>query len=520
MATGRILKSGFAATRVMGGKSGPISLLMLLQLGLASMAFGHDDHNRNMAIPEGQTISAEPVDTTLYIHIFLNMFVYGVMFPLGMVLGMIKSRFHVPLQIVAALLALLGAILGHSHGGREFVEGNAHAVFATPLQLLLIVQITFGLYLKMHLERGINGRIRPVVRVLHSFLGKAFPVLSWTQMLLGGITALGFCQGDHVGQCAAHFTMGSVFIAYGTILAIFLVCGQAWLARTGRSQEFFDSAVIAAWGCMTTFTEQSWGTDWVKNDWQHTTMGVIWWCAGLVGLWLSKDRDGRPARNLIPGGVLLVTGWAFSAHPQELVISEKTHQMFGYSLMAAGLSRIVEIAFVCKDRPAGENGKVSSWQYVPIYMLFASGFLFMGATEEQMDLVALGGMDHVSYILVMYSMALLTFLFANMLITVYYRAQNPPSAEQEGRNEAYNNVPGGRMGGTSMDSRRARDVEEFELDELVSDDDDEDDEANDETRRLVGGRGKENGNARVSTSDEDGIGSPSTLGKNEDGRIR
>ncbi len=47
--------------------------------------------------------------------------------------------------------------------------------------------------------------------------------------------------------------------------------------------------------------------------------------------------------------------------------------------------------------------------------MYAAGFLFMGATEEQMNLVAGSAMDHVSYILITYSLASIMFLFVNML---------------------------------------------------------------------------------------------------------
>lgn len=42
--------------------------------------------------------------------------------------------------------------------------------------------------------------------------------------------------------------MGSSFIAYGMIMVIMLQIGQAWLKRTGRSQEFWDSLIITVWG--------------------------------------------------------------------------------------------------------------------------------------------------------------------------------------------------------------------------------------------------------------------------------
>ena len=42
--------------------------------------------------------------------------------------------------------------------------------------------------------------------------------------------------------------MGSSFIAYGALLAVMLLLGQEWLVRRNKSQEFFDSAMIGAWG--------------------------------------------------------------------------------------------------------------------------------------------------------------------------------------------------------------------------------------------------------------------------------
>jgi hypothetical protein len=236
--------------------------------------------------------------------------------------------------------------------------------------LMLIIQVGLGIYLKLHLEKGIHGRIRRFVVLGHGIIGKVMPVVSWVQMLFGGITALGFCRADHLGQCLAHFIMGSAFIGYGILLAILLLVGQAWLRRTGRSQEFFDSLIITAWGCVNTFTEHRWGGPWSHSDLQHTTMGIVWWCAGLLGLWLSRTRDGRPKRNLIPGIVILLTGYAMSAHPQNLPLSTMVHSVFGYTLMAAGATRIIEIAFVLRDRNSvsDDGADANSFQHLPPFV--------------------------------------------------------------------------------------------------------------------------------------------------------
>jgi hypothetical protein len=263
--------------------------------------------------------------------------------------------------VVGTVVAVLAYFLGHAHKGRQF-DKNLHASFANWLMLMLVVQVVLGAYLKLHLEKAGQGRIRWIFVLAHGIVGKIMPVVSWAQMLFGGIASLGFCRGDHLGQCLAHFIMGSAFIGYGVCLTILLLVGQFWLRKTGRSQEFFDSLIIAAWGCVNTFTEHRWGTAWVHNDLQHTTMGIVWWCAGLLGMWLSRSRNGRPKRNLIPALVILMTGYAMSAHPQELMISTMIHSIFGYTLMAAGLTRIIEISFVLKDKPA--LSEPNSFQYL------------------------------------------------------------------------------------------------------------------------------------------------------------
>ena len=373
-------------------------------------------HGGHEHVPEGEAISAEPIDSTLWVHILVQCFAWGIIFPTGMVLGLARSRWHVPVQIAGVAVAVPGYFLGHLHKGRQFGP-NVHAKFANWLMFMLIAQTTAGLYLKLHIERGILGKFRPLLVRGHGVLGTILPIAAWVQFLFGGIASQGFCQGEHLGQCLAHFIMGSAFIAYGIVLTILLLNGQALLARSGRSQEFWDSVVISVWGCVNTFTEHRWGQEWAGNDLQHTSMGIVWWAAGLVGIWLSRDRQGRPRRNVVPAIVIFLTGWAMSAHSQGLELSTHVHAVFGYTLMSAGLTRMIEISFVLRDKitlvgPEGGDvdAEIHSFQYLPPFLLIASGFLFMGATEEQMALLAGADVTHVSYVLILYSIAFLLFL--------------------------------------------------------------------------------------------------------------
>ncbi|KAL1853824.1 hypothetical protein Plec18167_007188 [Paecilomyces lecythidis] len=480
----------------------------LLALLAASSVYAHGDHS---SVPSGVAISDDPIDSTLWLHMILMGITFGLVFPFGMVLGMVRSRWHVPVQVVGTIVAVLAYFMGHAHKGRRFAK-NIHASFANSLMLMLVLQVVLGVYLKLHLSKGIHGRIRRYIVVGHGVVGKMMPIVSWVQMLFGGITALGFCREDHLGQCLAHFIMGSAFIAYGILLTILLLVGQFWLRRTGRSQEFFDSLIIAAWGCVNTFTEHRWGGPWVHNDLQHTTMGIVWWCAGLLGIWLSRKRNGRPKRNLIPGIVILLTGYAMSGHAQHLMLSTMIHSVFGYTLMAAGAARIVEISFVLKDRStlSPDGTDPNSFQYLPPFLLYASGFLFMGATEEQMQLLSDAGVTHVSYVLILYSIAFILFLFVNVLLHIYAvhawpeTAKYTPSGSRGGSSRPGSRPRGERsqsfMNGhlrSQSEAQQIHDAEAFELQGLISEEDDENSpsspkKADDEENTLAH---KENGRA-------------------------
>ena len=333
-------------------------LIVALQIVTA-----HEHHGDE--IPEGEVISAKPLDTTLWIHIFVQSAAFGIILPIGMVLGIVRSRWHVVVQILGSCMAVLGWILGHMHGGRQFAP-NVHASFAPTLMVMLILQVVVGGYLRLHRSSRFDDRIRKPITFIHGVIGKTMPIVSWVQMIFGGIVALGFCRADHTGQCLAHFIMGSAFIGYGIVMMILLLVGQAWLRRTRRSQEFFDSLIITLWGIVNTFTEHRWGQNWGGSDVQHTTMGIIWWCAGLVGLWLSRKQDGEPKRNVFPALVILLTGWAMSSHGQLLHVSTMVHAVFGYTLMAAGLTRIIEISFILKDQNSImlDGSDPSSFQYL------------------------------------------------------------------------------------------------------------------------------------------------------------
>lgn len=267
-------------------------------------------------------------------------------------------------------------------------------------------------------EYGITYKIYKTASFLTVLVG-------WVRVCMAPVALFGFCYGKHTGQCIAHGIMGSSFIFYGFVLSFVLVI--PWIRKhhllnpnfTGKSQEFYDSTLMCVWGIVNTFTEHRWGKEgWSHGDYQHTSMGIIWWCGGLLGMWMTRKNN---VRSFVPALLLIFTGYAMSQHAQHLVISTKVHALFGWALIFGGLSRIIEISFLLNDNGGSANGKILSFQHLPPFCLVLSGVLFMSANEQQLILVNDLGADHSSYILVVSGAAFVIYLWMLLLLQFYLR---------------------------------------------------------------------------------------------------
>ncbi|KAK0214953.1 hypothetical protein IW262DRAFT_253515 [Armillaria fumosa] len=424
------------------------SFLLFVVFSLAScFVYAHSHHDH---LTEEQKNA--PVDAILWIHMALQALVWGLLFPAGMVLGITRSRWHVPLQSTGFALTLAGYFLGHRHKGRMFLK-SVHGTYANILFIPIFAQLALGIYLKLHIHAK---SIRPYMVRLHGVIGKAYPIFGWVQMVFGIATFRDYCRGGHLGQCLAHYIMGSGFIAYGIIMAILLLVGEAWVRRSGRSPEWWDSWVIMLWGIVNTFTEHH-GGGWSVKDMQHTILGVLWWCGGALGIFLARNNQ----RNVVPGVIIILTGWGMSEHAQALMISTKVHAMFGYTLMLAGFTRIIEICFFSSpmnseapvdddnnsdhtlaaqsprfssglDSPS-ESSRTSAakaFRHLPSFLLVSAGLLFMSATDEEVQFVHDNEMDHVTYILIMFSLSFLLYtLIVWMIHLCTISGRNAPDAE-------------------------------------------------------------------------------------------
>lgn len=127
------------------------------------------------------------------------------------------------------------------------------------------------------------------------------------------------------------------------------------------------------------------------------------------------------------------------------------HALFGYCLMAAGLARIIEVCFLLSDQPTGNGEEATSqrshpssawfpiraFQHLPIWLLFASGCIFMSATDEELRWADSWGVDSITWGLIDFSLSFLLFFWVNVLVDLYvseggrYGSRNKNAAQAQ-----------------------------------------------------------------------------------------
>lgn len=341
-----------------------------------------------------------------------------------------RLKISVPLQLVLCVYLVVELLFLRFPDNQDNHENRTSYGTLWFLSMWLGATVFIGTFLQG--SNAVMNKFYPHLSD-NSALGKLTTVYKWLsslgvllgfiRVMLAVVALFGFCYGAHTGQCLAHGIMGTAFIAYSFILVLVLLI--PWIrkhqlansdSRLYYSQEFWDSTVICLWGIVNTFTEHRWGLEpWWMGDYQHTAMGIIWWCGGLLGMWLSRGNR----RSWVPSVILIFTGWSMSEHTQHSVISTKVHLVFGLALMAAGVTRIIEVCFMLKDHATTHDGKIRAFQYFPPFCLTLSGLSFMSANEEQLELVHKLGSDHSAYVLVVTGAAFLIYLWFNLTITLY-----------------------------------------------------------------------------------------------------
>ncbi|KAI9301315.1 hypothetical protein BJ944DRAFT_234026 [Cunninghamella echinulata] len=86
-----------------------------------------------------------------YTHVAFMILAFWILMPIGIMFGIAKSSFHVPTQILAFLVALLGYFFGHlyAHSTPHLYKGNSHHKLGWIIFLFMIAQLAVGVVRKI-----------------------------------------------------------------------------------------------------------------------------------------------------------------------------------------------------------------------------------------------------------------------------------------------------------------------------------------------------------------------------------
>ncbi|KAG0373806.1 hypothetical protein BGX24_011221 [Mortierella sp. AD032] len=361
------------------------------------------DH-MNDANPHAHAVDGDHLSNPLIIiHVTCMIAAYGILMPLGIMLGIRRHKYHVPVNTLMFLIAMTGYFFGYGHhmfgigegvhdddhdqeggaGGDNMPEMpgmgdiskraagdtsaehygwgwdiSAHGAMGNLLLILLFVQVSMGVYRKLTKTKPklrlawLSGQLP---RRIHSYLGKAHFVLAYIQIVLGFIKFLNACTGQAFAQCASHIVMGGSFWWYGGIYIAYLVGSFPGVTRP----EKYESLVMTVWGVINFAALHQWGTRWSHSDLQHTSLGMLWVAGGLLSLLLESQYSPLSQfiirKNPLPAILIILTGHAMGQHAQYYMFATSIHIFFGYALMLGGVCRLIQLALRPAVTPLGED---------------------------------------------------------------------------------------------------------------------------------------------------------------------
>lgn len=154
------------------------------------------------------------------------------------------------------------------------------------------------------------------------------------------------------------------------------------------------------------------GKVWSHRDTQNTVLGIFWAITGSLGIYLSRGRR----RSILPAFIIIITGWTLSSHEQSSPYSDLVHAVFGYTLMAAGLSKLFDVYLF--DHTDVTQVGISRIHLTP-FLLTVSGVMFLSATDQQLRIILVKQIDHPTYALIQISVSAIIYFFVNLLISLY-----------------------------------------------------------------------------------------------------
>ncbi|KAI9277609.1 hypothetical protein BY458DRAFT_488472 [Sporodiniella umbellata] len=463
-------------------KQGGFLLLLLL---FEYVCAQHEHGMMEETVPAFNATGTEPMSYALfpghkvyfYLHVSLMIISFWILMPiehLGIMLGIAKSSLHVPMQILACTVAMLGFLFAklYGHSTPHLYQGNSHHTLGWLIFLMVMVQVVVGVLRKWQhrsngytslLERrasdtsgeetlhefdaepsrlprwfqqGLNSeRVSWVTKHYHQSVGRGLALLIFSQTLSGWVVYYGVCRSWEVLGCIAHLIKGGIFFFYGLMtfgryLGAFADRGWAWNTgdKGGPSFEQIECGLIFLYGITNTWMEH-FGQDkaWTHKDFEHASLAFMWWWCGLIGLLIESGRIrrllGLPpiALNPFPALTVFMTGISMGNHHQDTAYSSQIHWLWGLLLSSAAVCRLATYLLLYTGLPATPARPPT--ELVGAFLLIAGSILFMASNSGTMLFLRRNQVDAMFLMNVVVALTAISLSYLALLIIVKAWAQ-------------------------------------------------------------------------------------------------
>ncbi|PVG04068.1 hypothetical protein CPB86DRAFT_747230 [Serendipita vermifera] len=375
-------------------------IIATVGLSLSNVVRAHEHHGDG-GDPNGE------LDALILIHIAIQFAVWCIIFPIGLIFGFSRARWHVPLQATGFLLTIGGYILGHKHKGRTFPP-SLHGELANIIMFAIGLQITLGTYLKLHINEGTTFRSWMVFA--HRIVGLSYPILGWSQVLFGMLVLGNICPLDpdstraSILKCAEPFATGTLVMQYGIYSYLLSMALPRW---KGQSPETWDSLILCITGVLSG----------VLNLWRLGSIwiGIFWTVGGIVSFILS--RNGR--RTVVPSVVIMITAVveAFKATKNN---DSTIYPTFASFLFLAGGARMMEVFFNAKPKQSPSSADRSTWSWIVAVCFASAGVVYMTSSPDFLRATGFTQIYAIPYLAFILGLALSIGAFVTLLSYLFY----------------------------------------------------------------------------------------------------
>lgn len=345
-----------------------------------------------------------------------------VLFPIGIVLALRKSKLHSIVQSAAYLVFMAGYFLGHSISG-DWKVSAAHVSFQPFLLIIVNSQVILGLVAKtIKSKASVSHYSLDLVATLHRFGALLMILGPYIQIMTGITTTLGVCQPSEFGNCLAHLSMGSFFIFLGS-WGLFQTVGL--LKSTTWSRDRVTSIIILIFGFINTLTTHRWGYSWSHRDFQHVSSGLMWIAAGLLCCMVEFKCKAYFQSNPVPALTLFLEGVQMIAHTQHSEFAIVIHKAFGWALILASLFHWMDLYRTRQDEGSNTSSIVSVLSNV--FCILAGLYFMSGNSDAIWKASQQTDIDPGSYVTGITAVGLIICFYVYSLAALYSKKEAIPN---------------------------------------------------------------------------------------------